>query len=264
MLKPVLRKNICNFKTKVYRFPFYMLPIYTTSAIILKTVKYGDSSLIVNTYTRDFGLMGLMVRGVYNNKKKSLPVLLQPMNVVEIVFTKNQKSNLNYLKEISSEKIFNTISANFYKCTILMFINEILYKTLKEEQPYWELFDYIKQSLILLDSLEKHYADLHLYFLAGLTKWLGIYPNFSHEGKWFDLSEGITTDLRPNHNYVLEKEYKSLFFNTFTDFPINYVPMNISIIQRRQLLDILLLYFELHVPGLHEIKSKTVLHEIVK
>lgn len=240
-----------------------MLPTHSSSAIILKNVKYGDSSLIVNVYTRNFGLMGLMARGIHKTNGKISSALLQPMNLVEIVFTENKKSNLCYLKEISLETPFHSISSNIYKSTILMFLNEILYKTLKEELPHQELFDYIKQSLVLLDTQQEQYFDFHLYFLAGLTKLLGILPNIRYHETWFDLSEGMTTSLQPNHNYYLEKESKTLFFNAFYDFQSCYAPMNINNRQRRELLDTFLLYYELHLPGLHDIKSKKVLHEIL-
>lgn len=240
-----------------------MQPVHSTSAIILKTVKYGDSSLIVNVYTKDFGLMGLMVRGIHTPKGKFSNALFQPLNLVEIVFTENKKSDLCYLKEISIETPYQTIPHDFYKSSILMFINEILYKTLKEEQPNNELFDYIQQSLLLLDEQTEQYADFHLYFLAGLTQLLGIAPNFSQGGTWFDLSEGISTTFQPHHQYYLEREHKDLFCAIFQNFLQHYTPLKIDNMQRRQLLDNLLLYFELHLPGLHDIKSKIVLHEMI-
>lgn len=240
-----------------------MLPSQTTEAIILKAHKYGDSSLILNIYSRDFGLLSVMARGVQKSKGKFSSALFQPLNIVEIVFTENKKSDLKYLKEISLETIYKDIPNSFYKKTILIFINEILYKVLKEENANNELFDYIKQSLLLLDFQNEDFVDIHLFFLAGLTKLLGIAPNFSQNGEWFDLSEGMTLPFQPLHNYFLEKEEKVLFINTFQDFLNEYNPMNINYSQRINLLNALLLYYELHIPGMSNIKSISVLHEII-
>lgn len=239
-----------------------MRVVHSTSAIILKTVKYGDSSLIVNVYTKEHGLIGLMARGIHTSKSKFSNALFQPLNLVEIVFSENNKSNLRNLKDISLEAPYQTIPHHYLKSTILMFINEILYKILKEEQPNAELFDFISQSLLLLDSKNEQYADIHLFFLAGLTRFLGIEPNFSQEGAWFDLSEGVITTTMPLHQYYLEKEHKELFLKLFQD--LQHDTLNITNQQRSQLLNNLLLYYELHFPGLHNIKSRAVLHEMLQ
>lgn len=240
-----------------------MSSVYATSAIILKNVPYGDNSVIINAYTRDFGLMGMMVRGVHKNKKKFSSNLLLPMTIVEIVFSENKKSTLKNLKEISLEIPFLSIPNNIYKSTILMFMNEILYKTLKEEQPNSALFDYIKSSLMALEAQQNKFANMHLYFLAGLTHFLGIDPNFSQENLLFDLSEGTFTATKPNHNYYLEKDLKNRFHDIFIGTPFTKDELCITNQQRNQLLDALLLYYQLHLPGLHDIKSKSVLHEIL-
>ncbi|MDD4847842.1 MAG: DNA repair protein RecO [Bacteroidales bacterium] len=240
-----------------------MPPIHSSSAIILKTVQYNDSSLIINVYSKIFGLIGLLARGVHTTKSKHSAALFQPLNLVEIVFSENKKSNLFSLKEISLEHPYQTIPFNFYKSSILMFINEILYKTLKEEQPNTLLFNYIQQSLLLLDSSTEQYSNFHLYFLAGLTKLLGFAPNFNQEGAWFDLSEGVCLESPPNHQYFITQESKALFHDLFDQLLPQYRPIKLDNTQRRQLLDSLLIYYELHFPGFNEIKSKAILHEII-
>jgi len=235
---------------------------YVTEALILKTTKYGETSVVVQAYSRLFGLVSFMARGVRKKGAKIPIALLQPMNLTQIVFSSAKTGTLGHLNEISLTALYQTIPFDVKKNTILMFINEILYKSLKEEQPHETLFDYIKNFLITLDEQKEHFSDNHLFFLAGLTQYFGIFPNFEKKG-WFDLREGVSVSPKPLHEYAISNEETVLFQMLFSTPPEEQYRIKINATERNLLLDMLLKYYTLHIPGMETIRSRSVLHQVL-
>ena len=233
-----------------------------TEALILKTTKYGDTSVVVHAYTRLFGLVAFMARGVRKKGAKIHIALLQPMNLTQIVFSTGKSGALGHLNEISLTAIYHSIPFDAKKNAILMFINEILYKSLKEEQPNEALFDYISGFLTTLDEQQKHFSDNHLFFMAGLTQHFGIFPNFEKKG-WFDLKEGVSVSPKPLYEYAISNEETVLFQMLFTTPAEEQPKIKINAFERNLLLDMLLKYYALHIPGMENIRSRSVLHQLL-
>jgi DNA repair protein RecO (recombination protein O) len=233
-----------------------------TEALILKTTKYGDTSVVVHAYTRLSGLTAFIARGVRKKGAKNHIALLQPMNLTQIVLSSSKSATLEHLSEISLTAIYQSIPFDVKKNTMLVFINEILYKSLKEEQPNEPLFDYIKNFLITLDKQPAHFSNNHLFFMAGLTHYFGIFPNFEKKG-WFDLKEGISTSPKPLHEYAISNEETVLFQMLFSVPAEEQSRIKINTAERNMLLDMLLKYFALHIPGMETIRSRTILHQIL-
>jgi DNA repair protein RecO (recombination protein O) len=233
-----------------------------TEALILKTTKYGDTSVVVHAYTRLFGLVAFIARGVRKKGAKIHIALLQPMTLTQIVFSYRKSNTLGHLNEISPTAIYHSIPFDVKKNAILMFINEILYKSLKEEQPNETLFDYIKNFLTALDGQKEHFSNNHLFFMAGLTHHFGIFPNFEKKG-WFDLREGISTSPKPLHEYAISNEETALFKMLFSTPEKEQSRIKINATERNMLLDMLLKYYALHIPGMETIQSRVVLHQVL-
>ena len=233
-----------------------------TEALILRTTKYGDTSVVVHAYTRLFGLVALMARGVRKKGAKIPVALLQPMNLTQIVFYSGKSGALGNLNETSLTLLYRSIPFDVKKNAILMFINEILYKSLKEEQPHEALFDYIKAFLIALDEQPNHFSNNHLFFMAGLTHHFGIFPNFEKKG-WFDLLEGVSVSPKPLHEYAISNEETVLFKMLFSTPPEEQSRIKINASERNLLLDMLLKYYALHIPGMETIRSRTILHQVL-
>jgi len=233
-----------------------------TEALILRTTKYGDTSVIVHAYTRLLGLVAFMARGVRKKGAKIHIALLQPMNLTQVVFSAGKSGALGHLSEVSLAPMYRSIPFDVKKNAILMFINEILYKSLKEEQPNEALFNYIKNFLIALDEQQAHFSDNHLFFMAGLTQHFGIFPNFEKKG-WFDLKEGVSVSPKPLHEYAISNEETVLFQMLFTTSEEEQTKIKINAYERNLLLDMLLKYYALHVPGMEEVRSRSILHQVL-
>lgn len=227
-----------------------------TKAIVLQTIKYGDSSLVVKLFTKDAGIQSFMVKGVYGKKSKMKAALFQNMTLLEIVADVGNDS-LGFIKEISLSYCYKNIPIDIKKTTILIFVSELLAKSINESEPDVALFDYIYNSMTWLDEATNDYADFPLVFAMQLSKFLGFYPNLDtySEGLCFDLLDGNFKKWN-NDIYQIDTELSKAFLNISTS---QHIP---DLKTRRALFDAVVTYFKLHADNVRDIKSHEILREL--
>ena len=98
--------------------------------------------------------------------------------------------------------------------------------------------------------------------MAGLTQYFGIFPNFEKKG-WFDLREGVLVSPKPLHEYAISNEETMLFKMLFTIQQQEQPRLKITTTERNLLLDMLLKYYALHIPGMEIIRSRGILHQVL-
>ncbi len=239
--------------------------LHKTRGIVIRTVKYSDTSLIARIYTEKFGLRSYLVRGARGKKAKTKTAQLQPLSLLNMVVYDKGKEGLQTIRESEPAYHFVSIPFNVIKSSVVLFINEVLYKSLYEEESNPGLFDYLFDSVILLDRTEEGYQDFHLLFLIGLSKFLGFYPrnNYSVRNSFFDLQEGTFLSEKPLHGNFLEDKTanglnKILNAETLTE------KLFTNSVERYGLLEALLRFYSLHIPGFGETKSHRILHDVLK
>ncbi|HSH65143.1 MAG TPA: DNA repair protein RecO [Bacteroidia bacterium] len=238
--------------------------LHRTSGIIIHTVKYSESSLIARIYTSEFGIQSYMVSGVRGKKSKNKSALFQPLSLVDLIVSNSNKTGLHRISEISLLHPFNDIPKNIIKSTIVIFLNEILYKVLKEEHPDLPLFEYIKQALLILDMKQENCANFHIYFLIQLCSYLGFAPHGKpdHINKFFDLKEGQFIPEITSHLYFLNEENTTNFYEFMNAGTEDFHLIQINRFQRKELLQALIYYYQFHIASFGELKSLSVLEEI--
>ncbi|MEO6904484.1 MAG: DNA repair protein RecO [Bacteroidia bacterium] len=238
--------------------------IQKTNGIVLHAVKYSETNLIVKIYTLQFGLQSYILNNTRSKKSKNKASFLQPLALVEIVVSANHKNKLQRITEITILEPYYDIPFNIHKSAIIIFLNEILYKSIKEDHSDINLFEFIKNSLLMLDLNTANCSNFHIYFMIQLSKYLGFYP----EEKiviiptFFDLKEGRFLRQRPFHPHYLTAENSEIlcsFINTTYD---ELHLIRITKAERKQILQALILYYQLHIQTIGEIKSLDVLEEI--
>ncbi len=170
------------------------MAIINTKAIVLSSLKYGDTSLIVRCFTLEEGIKTYLIRGVLKAKKgKIKAAYFQPLTQLNIEASHNNKGNLNSLKEVHVINPYKSIYSNIFKQTIVLFLSEILKQFYSRRRRKYTLFSFIETSLIWLDTHDK-ISNFHLLFLLNLSKYLGFYPDVSGtENQYFNLVEGCFT-----------------------------------------------------------------------
>jgi DNA repair protein RecO (recombination protein O) len=227
-----------------------------TRAVVLHHIKYGDSSLIVTLYTEKFGRLSCMVNGV-RAKKTKLPVtLFQPLTLLdaEVYYKKNRE--MQRLKEASCSFRYDSIPFTVTKSTIALFLAEILYLTLREEESNPSLFDFLNHAFQLLDSKSEGIPNFHLLFLLHYSKYLGFFPGVPDYNGTAMLSPDLRhfRDMPPEAARALD-----MMLTTSPAFPEHISLTNSS---RAVLLDRIIRYYQEHLGEAGRIRSVQVLKDI--
>lgn len=238
------------------------MAIINTKAIVLSSLKYGDTNLIVRCFTQQEGIKTYLIRGVLKAKKgKIKAAYFQALTQLNIEANHNNKGNLNSLKEVHVINPYKSIYSNIFKQTIVLFLSEILNSTIQEEEENTRLFSFIEASLIWLDTHEK-FSNFHLLFLLNLSKYLGFYPDVSGtESQYFNLEEGCFTFSILGKEVISGNDlnqFKKLLGTNFDT--IELIKFNKK--ERQQVLSIIIRYFELHLDGFRNPKSLGVLETV--
>ncbi|MGV3508132.1 MAG: DNA repair protein RecO [Sphingobacteriaceae bacterium] len=239
--------------------------LHKTRGIVLKTTNYSESSVVVQVFTEKFGLQSYLVNGVKKPKAKIRLNMLQPLHLLDMIVYHKPNGSLQRIAELRNQPVFQTIPYDLIKSSLVMFINEVLYKSLKlhyEDEP---LFNYTYSSVELLDKMDEGLANFHLYFLLRLTKYLGFYPDNSLQSQadFFDLKEGTYTRYQPLHQFIIDRsliqDFSRLINSTFE----NLDQLAIASQNRKMLLAKILDYYKLHIEGFGEVKSHLILEEVL-
>src|SRR6185369_6803150 len=155
--------------------------LHKTRGIVFHVTDYSESSVIAKIYTELFGLQSYLINGVRKKNPKVKPASLQPLALVDLVVYHKERSGLKRLADARNNPVLKSIPFDIRKSSVVLFMNEVLYKCVKEEEANQSLFDFIFNSIHLPELRSNPGSDFHLLFLLQLTKYLGFYPheNFS-------------------------------------------------------------------------------------
>ncbi len=240
--------------------------LVTTEGIVLHFIKYGESSVIVTIFTRDFGRQSYMVNAARSRKSQNKSSLLQPLFLVDLVAYQKPTHELHRIKELKSNQVYQNIPFNITKSSLVIFIAEVLYKSINEQESYPEMYDFIKNSLLYFDLMETGSSNFHLWFLFRLTEYLGFFPETNRVGfeGWFDMKKGEIVHFQPSHPFYANKEateylmkLSSLKLHEISEFVVSRA-------MRDTLITVMVDYYQLHFEDLGEIKSLNVLREVFK
>ncbi|MBN2520641.1 MAG: DNA repair protein RecO C-terminal domain-containing protein, partial [Bacteroidales bacterium] len=172
--------------------------------------------------------------------------------------------NFQQIKEVKINPVLHSLSNNIIKNSISLFLAELLYRLIKEEEPNKQLFEYIFNSIILLDQLDKNIINFHLFFMVHLTRYIGFLPdnNYSSSKVYFDLLNGKFFSSLPSHNHYLTKEQSFLLSKILSHQGNDYEIKGMNNSYRSDLLEKIIEYYQIHLEGFSNIKSLEVFKEI--
>jgi DNA repair protein RecO (recombination protein O) len=235
-----------------------------TKGIVLRKLNYGETSLIVDVFTEEHGLMSYIIGGVRQAKSRGGSALLQLMAVVELVAYHSEKSKLHRIKEVHAAHVFQSVPGDVRKNAIILFLAELCSKVIRQTERNKELYQMIEDAITTLDRAQEHFADTHLLFMIRLADLMGFGPEERKhaESSFFDLLDGRFTSSSPDHEYYVREPD---LFNQYLIAARQQGVKNVSSdrITRNRMLDTLLLYFQLHIDKMPEIHGHKVLREIL-
>ncbi|MEO8590588.1 MAG: DNA repair protein RecO C-terminal domain-containing protein [Flavobacteriales bacterium] len=233
--------------------------LQTTRAIVLKTIRHGDRTVVLKAWTERFGTRSYMVRA--GGKRGVASAALQPLNRLELVVDEHPERDLHAVRELRVERPYMRVPFDPVRGALALFVQEVLYKVLRGESPDDALNAFVEETLEAMDSAEdiRHFP---LVFLLQLSGHLGFFPEApAGREEHFDLREGHFVAATHPHGHTLGPPLSRAFISLLeVDFGRMH-KLDLPAAQRRELLDHLLLYFRLHLEGLGELRSPAVLHE---
>lgn len=216
--------------------------IHKTPGLVLRFVKYKETSIIVTILTSAFGLQSYIVNSVRTSK--STAALYQPLTQLDLVVYHRPNATLHRIKEIRVAYPYQTIFNSPNKSGIAFFLSEILNKTIREEASSPDLCNFLFQSLRYLDKVERC-ENFHLSFLIHLSYHFGFRPDQTGE-----MAEtGVLSDQE-------DKALMQLLGGNFN------TPVTLTRPQRQNILDVLLRFYSHHVDQFGEIRSVQILRDL--
>lgn len=233
----------------------------STKAIVLSKIRYQDHDLIVKCYTRDFGIKSYLLKNILKSKKGKLkPAYFQLFSMLEIDADHRENRALQFIRDVKIDYKTDSLHTNIVKSSIVIFLAEITSNILKEEEQNLELFDYISTSIQWFEEHETN-SNFHFLFLVELTKYLGFYPEMNINAPYFNLLEGKFQNHDTGIYCVSGENLVALKTVLGIKFDGNK-KLSLTSTQKRNFLDMILMYFKLHLDGFKEPKSLAVLNQV--
>lgn len=234
-----------------------------TRGIILHSVKYSDNATIVMIYTQLFGKISYMVYGANKKKSKFRTAFLQPLSLVEIDVFHSYSKNIQSIKDVRITYPLTGISSHPVKNALALFVSEVLYRSLKQTDPDENLYNFLENSIQVLDCCEEGIANFHLVFLMQLTKYLGFEPNTEgNNNQYFDLMNGIFVKELPPHKHFLATNLTLKLIQIINTNYLNLHSLSLTRIERLKLIESITDYYKLHVTDFQGLTSTPVLHSL--
>lgn len=242
--------------------------LHKTKGLVLRSVKYGDTSLIVSIYTELFGLQSYMVNGVRtaSGKQPYRANMFQPSSLLDLVVYHNERNQMQRIREFRWAVVYQNLYQNIHKNSIALFMAEVIQKCLTEPEANPDLYLFLEDAFIHLDaSTGLSTANYPLYFLTHLAHFFGfrLNDNFSGDEPFLDLVEGCFTAERPLHAFVVEPPLSGVVSDLLRILhpdSLHELPLNRE--QRKILLESLLDFYAYHQPGFGTLRSLTVLQAL--
>lgn len=241
--------------------------IYTTKGIVLRTVKYGETSVIVNIFTELFGLQSYIVNGARSSSKTSKAHFFQSSSILEMQVYHNELKNLQRIKELKWSVLYKSILSEVSKNGIALFMVELLQKCLKQPEANTDLFYFCEVAFMELDLAKDDVAaNFPIYFALQLAYFMGfsLLNNYSGQRNHFNLDEGNFTAQVSSTGNLVEADVSyhiSQLLKALQPLDLREIPLNKNI--RRAILKVLEHYYSFHIPEFGAMKTLPVLYELM-
>jgi DNA repair protein RecO (recombination protein O) len=243
--------------------------LHHTKGIVLRTVKYGETSVIVTIFTELFGVQAYLVNGVRISSKKGSGKanLFQPTSILEMVVYHNELKQLQRIKEFKWSFLYQHILSDVRKNAVALFMVELLTKCLKQPEANTDLFHFAEDSFIHLDEASDAVtANFPLFFALHLPVFFGFRfsDNFSERQPFLDLQEGEFVKEQPKHPHFLDDKQAFVTSQLLkVQQPEELEDIKLNHDFRRNLLYAYEVYYALHIQDFGTMRTPPVLREIL-
>ncbi|MEO8822118.1 MAG: DNA repair protein RecO [Ginsengibacter sp.] len=241
--------------------------IYSTKGIVLRTIKYGETSVITSVFTELFGIQSYLVNGVRTGGKSGKAHFFQPSSILEMEVYHNELKNLQRIKDLKWSVLYKNILSDVTKNSVALFMVELLQKSLKQPETNENLFHFCEDAFLQLDMTDNEItANFPIYFSMQIAQISGfsLQNNYSEkrnifnlqEGKFSEENVGTTEYISTEINYNISELLKAIHPNDLRE-------IKMSGKTRREILKIMESFYAWHIPEFGTMKTLKVLSEIL-
>lgn len=243
--------------------------LHKTKGIVLRAVRYGETSLVVTVYTEAFGTQSYLVNGVRQATKKGSGKanLFQPAAILDLIVYHNELRQLQRIREFKWAHLYKNIFFDIRTNAVALYMVELLQKCLRQPEQNAELFYFIEDAFVHLDEApEAVVANYPLFFSLHLMVFMGIRidDNYTPDAGILDMMEGAFRPGRPDHPYFLEGEDAHITSQLLKVMqPAELHELSLNQQTRRRLLHAYQDFYALHIADFGTMKSLPVLQEVL-
>lgn len=239
--------------------------LHKTRGIVLKTTGYSESSVIVQVFTEKFGMQSYLINGVKRPRARITMNMLQPLRLLDMIVYHKPAGNIQRISELRCDPVFENIPFDLIKSSLAIFLDEVLYKSIRFHSSDERMFEFVFKSIEMLDNTDKGLANFHLWFMMQLSRYLGFYPGARRkDASCFDLLEGVFSPGMPLHVHVIDSDLIQYFISILNCSAEGLEALRLPSSARRDLLEKILEYYALHIENFGNIKSHIVLEEVLR
>lgn len=232
-----------------------------SKCIVLNTVAYKDNASIVHLYSEKLGRISCFLNTTRSKKAAVKASLFQPLSILELEIHLKSGKEIHQIKEAKPAIPLFHIYTHPVKSALAMFVAELLFRFIREQERNSPLFDFIESSIHILEWKESGISNFHLVFLFRFTNFLGLFPHDAiyHNGYYFDLQNGIFVPQKPLHGHYLHREQSEALGKLLRISYENMSYYRYNKEQRNEIITEILHYYRLHLNDFQAIKSLDVL-----
>jgi DNA repair protein RecO (recombination protein O) len=237
---------------------------HKTRGIVLHSLGYSDTYSITLIYTEEFGRISYLTAKSKSRKTKVPRSLFHALAVLDLEVDHQNLREIQRIKEARTHIPLFSLRNDPVKSAVSIFLAELMSKVIKEIQPNKALFEYLLQSIQILELTGESSANFHLVFMIGLSRFLGSYPDASgyKKGMFFDLQNGVFVPYKTTHPHFLNPDESLVFSNLLRMTYENMNTFRFSRMERRLIINRMLEYYRLHLTNFPDIKSLEILHDV--
>ena len=235
-----------------------MARTFKSEGIVLSSLKYSETSLILDIYTKQHGLGSYIVSGVRKQKSRTANVY-HPMNIIDMVAYTSGES-LSRIKEASYAYMYQKLDRDVISAAVGTYVIELVRNAIQDKEPDERLYSFIRGTLLSLDSGSHAISTLPYQFAIRLAEYMGfqMQDNYSEESPYFDLSSGQFVSALTSDSTVLDGTLSTVMHQLMNGVQT----ISLTKQDRAFLLDKLMSYYELHIDNFKPLRSIPVLRSI--
>ncbi len=239
-----------------------------TTAIILKSVDYQESSKILTVLTKEHGKIALIARGAKKPKSK-LSGLIEIGNVVDVVYYYKPTRSVQSLTEASINFSSLNFRRHFERASILFASLELVNQIIHDQEVNQEVFNFLTNFISWLAEYEHVNPSIFCYVQIRCSELIGFNLAFEADDTfnecYFDVTHGtITNSLQSELSYKLTVLQTRFLHQALSSKSEKIFRTGLEGGELKQLIHHLDVYFKYHIEGYQDRKSDSIFDQMLK